>query len=157
MIGVTSLTVDPSNHPDLVVIGERKGEGQMRTTALAVFIAALVATSALAGAATAAQASVSSARCADVRGPAYTVPDRVTHRYAVEVRRVSCSFARPWVVKLITQSRFARLRGPAGWTCIAETKTRSRLASGGVCGPGKFKLPTVPARGFGWFPDLRSG
>jgi hypothetical protein len=89
-----------------------------------------------------------------VKGPAYTVAGRVTHRYAVEVRRVSCAFARHWVGKLITQSRFARLRGPAGWTCIAETKTRSRLASGGVCWPGKFKLPTIPTEGFGWFPDV---
>jgi hypothetical protein len=83
------------------------------------------------------------------------VAARVTHLYAVEVRRVRCAFARRWVGKLVRQSRFARLRGPAGWTCIAEKKTRSRLASGGVCGPGKFNLPTVPAKGFGWFPDLR--
>jgi hypothetical protein len=89
-----------------------------------------------------------------VKGPAYTVAGRVTHLYAVEVKDVSCAFARPWVRNLVKQSRFARLRGPVGWTCIAETKTRSRLASGGVCGPGKFKLPTVPAKGFGWFPDV---
>jgi hypothetical protein len=126
----------------------------MRMIRLAVYIAALAATSALGGSATAAPASASSARCADVKGPAYTVAGRVTHHYAVELRRVSCAFARPWVRKLVTQSRLGRLRGPAGWTCIAERKTRSRLASGGVCGPGKLKLPTVPARGFGWFPDL---
>jgi hypothetical protein len=123
-------------------------------TALALF-AALAAAPAPAGSATAAQAGVGSARCADVTGPAYAVAGRVTHRYAVEVRSVSCAFARPRVGKLVRQSRFAGLRGPAGWTCIAEKKTRSRLASGGVCGPGRFKLPTVPAQGFGWFPDLQ--
>jgi hypothetical protein len=134
---------------------EMSGKGRRRAKALAVWVAALAATSALAGSATAATAGVHSARCADVKGPAYSVAGRVTGLYAVEVRGVSCGFARPWVGKLVTQSRFARLRGPAGWTCTAETKTRSWLASGGVCGPGRFSLPTVPARGFGWFPDLR--
>jgi hypothetical protein len=137
-----------------VVLGQRRRNGQVRSTALAVCVAAVAATSAFAGSATAAPVSVGAARCADANGPAYTVAGRVTHRYAVEVRGVSCAFARPWVGKLVIQSRFARLSGPAGWTCIAETKTGSRLASGGVCGPGKFKLPTVPATGFGWFPDV---
>jgi hypothetical protein len=127
----------------------------MRITVLALLIAGIATTSALAHLGTTASAGIRSARCADVRGPTYKVADRVTRRFAVEVRRVSCGFARKWVVKLVTQSRLARLRGPAGWTCIAEKKTRSRLAAGGVCAPGKFKLPTVPAKGFGWFPDLR--
>jgi hypothetical protein len=127
----------------------------MRAAARALCVAALAATSVLVGSVTAAGAGVSSAaRCADVKGPAYRVAGRVTSLYAVEVRRVSCALARPWVGKLVAQSRSARLHGPAGWTCIAETKSRSRLASGGVCGPGKFKLPTVPARGFAWFPDV---
>jgi hypothetical protein len=129
----------------------------MRTAALVVFLAALAAVSTLAGSATGASARPLSARCAtDVKGPAYAVAGRATHLYAVEVQGVSCAFARPWVGKLVTQSRFARLRGPAGWTCIAVSKTRSRLAAGGVCGPGKFALPSLPAKGFNWFPDLRA-
>jgi hypothetical protein len=139
------------------VVATPKRERRNRTfriTALAVSVAALAAISALLGSGPAAAAGAGSASCADVNGPAYAVAGRVTHRYVVEVRRVSCGFARPWVARLVTQSRFAHLRGPAAWTCIAETKTRSQLASGGVCGPGKFKLPTIPAKGFGWFPDL---
>jgi hypothetical protein len=127
----------------------------VRSALFALAFAALVVTAALAGPAPA-TARTLSARCtADVRGPAFTVFGRTTRRYAVEVQHVSCAFARPWVAKLVKQSRFQRLRGPAGWTCLAVSRTRSRLASAGVCAPGTFKLPTIPATGFDWYPDMR--
>jgi len=128
----------------------------VRGGSFAVALIALAVAGAFSGSTTAASAGALSTRCAaDVQGPAYTVAGRTTHRYAVEVQHVSCAFARPWVAKLVKQSRFQRLHGPNGWTCLAVSKTRSRLASAGVCGRGTFKLPTVPTTGFDWFPDLR--
>jgi len=127
----------------------------MRSAPFALAFAALAVTAALAGPATA-TARTLSARCtADVQGPAYTVAGHTTRRYAVEVQHVSCAFARPWVAKLVKQSRFQPLHGPAGWTCLAVSKTRSRLAVDGGCGPGKFKFYPLPDKFFGWNPDLR--
>jgi hypothetical protein len=120
--------------------------------ALVGFVAITVAT----GAALGASHGTLSARCtADVKGPLYSVGGHSTHLYAIEMQGVSCAFSRPWVVKLVSQSRLHPVHGPAGWTCIAVSKTYSPIAAGVVCGPGKFKLPTVPAKGFNWYPDVR--
>jgi hypothetical protein len=127
----------------------------MRSASYALAFAALVVAAALAGPAPATARTLSARCAADVQGPAYTVAGHTTHRYAVEVEHVSCAFARPWVAKLVKQSRFQRLHGPAGWTCLAVSKTRSRLASAGGCGPGKFKFFPLPDKFFGWNPDLR--
>jgi hypothetical protein len=127
----------------------------MSRLSLASALAALTIGSAFAGPATGASAQPLAARCpADAKGPAYTLVGHTTHSYAVEVQGVSCVFASPWVSKLVNQSRFGRLRGPAGWTCIVASKTNSRLAVDGGCGPGKFSFPSLPAKGFGWYPDL---
>jgi hypothetical protein len=109
------------------------------------------------GSATAASARTLSAACPDANGPAYAVAGRATHLYVVEVRGgVSCAFADSWVSKLAAQPRLGPLHGPAGWNCIAASKTDSRLAVFGGCGPGRFKLPALPAKGFGWYPDTRA-
>lgn len=128
----------------------------MRSASFALALAALAAAGALAGSASGASTRSLSTRCsADVKGPDYAVAMHSTHRYGVEVQHVSCSFAGRWVAKLVKQSRFQSLHGPAGWTCLAVSKTRSRLAVSGVCGRGKFRLPALPATGFDWYPDLR--
>jgi hypothetical protein len=110
---------------------------------------------ALLGSAAAASAGTLSAGCPDANGPAYSVAGRSTHLYVVEVRGVSCAFAAAWVGKLAAQPRVGPLRGPAGWSCIAASKTGSRLAVFGGCGLGRLTLPVLPAKGFGWYPDLR--
>jgi hypothetical protein len=78
------------------------------------------------GSATAASARTLSAGCPDASGPAYAVAGRSTHLYVVEVRGgVSCAFAAACVGKLAAQSRLGPLHGPAGWSCVAASRTTS--------------------------------
>jgi len=126
-----------------------------RARGLSVGVACALA-AALAGSAVGASVRTLSTLCpVDAKGPAYSVAGRTTHLYSVEVQGVSCAFAGRWVSRLAAQPRFGPLRGPTGWSCVAASKTTARLAVFGGCGLGKFTLPVLPAKGFGWYPDLR--
>jgi hypothetical protein len=116
----------------------------------------LAGAAALAGTAAGAPARSLSTNCSGhLQGPVFSVAGHSTHLYGVEVEGVSCSFARAWVSKLVTESSSGRLHAPPGWTCLASPGLGrySKLAAGGGCGPGTFtslaSLATA-SKFFGW-------
>ena len=120
----------------------------------------VLACAVLAGAAAGAPARSLSINCPGyLRGPVFAVAGHSTHLYGVEVEGVSCSFARPWVSKLVTESSSGPLHAPPGWTCLASPGLGrySKLAAGGGCGPGTFtslaSLSTA-SKFFGWHAAL---
>ena len=132
----------------------------VRSAAFALALAIVVGAALLASPASGVPARALSINCPGyLRGPVFSVAGRSTRLYGVEVEGVSCSFARAWVSKLVTESSSGPLHAPPGWTCLASPGLGrySKLAAGGGCGPGTFNslasLSTA-SKFFGWHAAL---
>ena len=133
----------------------------MRSAAFALALAVLFGAALLASPAPALRARALSINCPGyLQGPVFSVAGHSTHLYGVEVEGVSCSFARPWVSKLVTESSSGPLHAPPGWTCLPSPGLGrySKLAAGGGCGSGRFTSFASLARAskfFDWHPVVR--
>jgi hypothetical protein len=128
----------------------------VRRASFALALAVLFGAALLASPATGMRARALSINCPGyVKGPIFSVSGHSSHLYGVEVEGVSCSFARPWVSRLVTESSSGPLHAPPGWTCLPSPGLGryTKLAAGGGCGPGRLtslaSLSTA-SKFFGW-------